>query len=326
MWATRPSTIARASSSHATSPTASRRIFAISSRHPAQMGKSKIECDVGDALVRGGGGNLALRSASRISRSISEIEAPKCRRKPSCSARMPMPEAPASCARSSGSPASARGTRAPAARSAAALGPAPKTVDRIARAVPLAIEQGTQHCLAQSATATGESGRRRPEPFGEIDEFRKLGLKRPAACGGEIDRRIELDRAGRPARQRRGTLLQQATVEQQNELRAIALPDHPCGDRRRQQRSAVAGSGCDVARRVWIRAEPCPGICTRKKRSRQPGSIDRPTIGDVVDGKAVKERAIVPRRKVGRWPCSGLNRCGQKMRPTARPPRRHCRW
>jgi ribosome biogenesis GTPase A len=25
---------------------------------------------------------------------------------------------------------------------------------------------------------------------------------------------------------------------------------------------------------VWIRAEPCTGICNRKKRSRQPGSID----------------------------------------------------
>jgi len=25
---------------------------------------------------------------------------------------------------------------------------------------------------------------------------------------------------------------------------------------------------------VWIRDEPCTGICNRKKRSRQPGSID----------------------------------------------------
>ena len=50
---------------------------------------------------------------------------------------------------------------------------------------------------------------------------------------GEIDRRLELDRACRPARQRRGPLLQQATIDQQNELGAIALPGHSCGNRRR---------------------------------------------------------------------------------------------
>jgi hypothetical protein len=74
----------------------------------------------------------------------------------------------------------------------------------------------------------------RSEAFGEIDELQNLRLKRPAACRREIDRGLKLDRARRPARQRRSPLFQQTALDQQNDLGAIVLPGHACGNRRRQ--------------------------------------------------------------------------------------------
>jgi len=146
----------------------------------------------------------------------------------------------------------------------------------------------------------------RPEAFGEIDELQNLRLKRPAACGGEIDRRLELDRAGRPARQRCGPLLQQTAIDQQNELGAIALPGHSCGDRRRQQRGAGAGSGCDVARRRLDPRRTVHGDL-QQEEALQTAGVDRhrPAIGDIVDGQSAKERAVMQRKKVGRCPVLG---------------------
>ena len=246
--------------------------------------------------------NLTLRCASRMSRSISEIEVPKCRWKPSCSARMPVPAAVASCARSSGSSACAyrnscarrndcgSASARPPNRSIASLAlwcwPWSKAPNSVSRAF---------------AAAIGESGRCGPRRSARSMSSQNLRLKRPAACGGEIDRGLELDRARRPARQRRGPLLQQAALDQQNELGAIALPGHPRGNRRRQQRSAGAGSGCDVARRRLDPRRTVHGDLQQEEALETAG-VDRhrPAIGDVVDGEAVKDRAVMQRKKVGR--------------------------
>jgi hypothetical protein len=100
--------------------------------------------------------------------------------------------------------------------------------------VALAVEQTSQQCLAQIGRRERRKRPLRSKAFGEIDELQNLRLKRSPTCGGEIDRRLELDRARRTARQCRSPLLQQAALDQQNDLGAIVLPGHSGGNRRRQ--------------------------------------------------------------------------------------------
>ena len=208
---------------------------AIGARHSAQMGKSKLECDVGDAFVRGGGGqsDIEMREPDvaqhlRDRRSEMPLEAELQRadtracgfgqlRKVERLVRMRMEE-----------------FARPPERLRQRFGPAAKPVDRIAGAVALAVEQTSQQRLAHVGRCDRRKRPLRSEAFGEIDELQNLRLKRLAAWRREIDRGFELDRARRPARQRRGPLLQQAAIDQQNELGAIALPGHSRGNRRRQ--------------------------------------------------------------------------------------------
>ena len=93
------------------------------------------------------------------------------------------------------------------------FGPAAKSVDRIAGAVVLALEQGTQQRLAHIGCRDWRKPSLRSEAFGEIDEFQNLRLKRLAASRREIDRGLELDRARWLARQCRCPLFQEAAVD-----------------------------------------------------------------------------------------------------------------
>jgi hypothetical protein len=300
MWATRPSTIARASSSRAASPTASRRTWAVGARHPAQMGKSKLECDVGDASSGEAAANLTLRCASRMSRSISEIDVAKCRWKPSCRARMPVPAPPQAAQDRAACLHAHAGIRAPAALTAATFRPG-RQIGRSHR-WRCGAGRGARHPTASRADWPPLSAKAAvaAEAFGEIDELKNLRLKRPAARGGKIDRGLELDRAGRPARQRCGPLLQQTALDQQNELGAIALPGHSCG---------IVGDNSERWRRERLRCRAPPfgsapnrarGFATG--RSVEAAGVDRhrSAIGDVVDGEAAKDRTVMQRKKVGR--------------------------
>ena len=178
-----------------------------------------------------------LSCASRMSRSISEIEVPKCRWKPSCSARIPVPAACGQAAQGRAARLHAHaGIRAPAANDvAAALRPG-RQIGRSHR-WRCGAGRGARHPTASRADSpppSAKAGRRGPRRSARSTSSQNLRLKRSAASGGEIDRGLELDRARRPPRQRCSPLLQQTAVDQQNELGAIALPGHSGGNRRRQ--------------------------------------------------------------------------------------------
>src|SRR5689334_4778199 len=79
------------------------------------------------------------------------------------------------------------------------FGPATELLDRIARAMALAMKQGTAQRLSDVSRCDRRQRPLRPEALGKIDELHDLRLKRSAAGGGEIDGRLELDRAHRPS-------------------------------------------------------------------------------------------------------------------------------
>jgi hypothetical protein len=199
------------------------------------MGKSKLECDVGDTFVRGGGGqsdikmrepDVAQHLRDRGSEMPLEAELQRADTR-TCGRGKLLKVERLVCMRM-------QEFVRPPQRLRQRFGPSAKSVDRIAGAVVLAVEQGTQQRLACIRRRHRRKRPLRSEAFGEIDKLQNPRLKRSAASGGEIDRGLELDRARRPPRQRRSPLLQQAALDQQNELGAIALPGHSRGNRRRQ--------------------------------------------------------------------------------------------
>src|SRR6185369_15139185 len=165
------------------------------------MGKSKLECDIGDALVRGGAGQSGIEM-----------------RKPDVTQHLRDrgPEMPLEAElQRADTRACSRGKllkverfvrmrmeifARPPQGSRQGFCPAAKSVDRVGGAVVLAEEQATQQRLAQIGRRHRRKRPLRSEAFGEIDEVQNLRLNRPAAWGGEIDRRLELDRARRTAR------------------------------------------------------------------------------------------------------------------------------
>jgi hypothetical protein len=70
--------------------------------------------------------------------------------------------------------------------------------------------------------------------LGEIDKIFDLELKRSSERCVEVDMWFELDRARRPFRKGCSPAFNLPPIDQQDELRAIVLPDHSGRQRRRQ--------------------------------------------------------------------------------------------
>ena len=112
-----------------------------------------------------------------------------------------------------------------------------RPMDGIAEIMTLTGEQEKpDNRFAQRGRLHGRQIRSWPAVLSEIDQIFNLKLKGTAERRAEVDMGFELHRTGRPFRKRGSAAFHPVPIHQQNELRAIVLPDHPGRQRGRQQR------------------------------------------------------------------------------------------
>ena len=226
-----------------------------------------------------------------------------------------MPETRASFSRSSGSAACA--SSAARARLYTAGNASQWCADRLIAALRLwgwPVRSSPSMDSRKVASAAGDL--MRPAVLGEIDQIFDMELQGPAKGRVEIDPRVELDRTGRPLRERGRPAFDPVPVHQQDQLRAIIVPDHPGRQRRRQQRRDRAGARLDVAA-SGPDLRPAADRQLQQKEAIEAARIDRhgTAIGDVVDRKSVERRAVVQRMKIRPGMPEGVERMRTKYPP-----------
>ncbi|MGY4229723.1 hypothetical protein ACVMIH_007084 [Bradyrhizobium sp. USDA 4503] len=174
-------------------------------------------------------------------------------------------------------------------------------IDRRTQAVPLLVEQHIEKRLAPIGRRDRRQSLARPELLGGRDKLLDLGRERLPEWPAQRDGRIELDRPHRHAAKRRGAMLDQLAVEQQDQLSAVAAPGHLGRNGRRQQRGRVPWSGGELARGGPHRGRAGQRHLQQEEAVEAAGiDRDRSAIGDIVDGEAVEVGAIVMRGEIAR--------------------------
>ena len=229
------------------------------------------------------------------------MDTPKCRLKPSCSDLTPIPETSASLCRSSGSAACA------SRHSRARL----NTAGSVSRCEACRLIAWLRLCrcpvrssptidFAQRCGQSGRQIRTRPATLCQINQVLDLALQGASERRAEIDMRVEFDRANRLLCQSSGPGFDLTPIHQQDELRAIVLPDHFGRQRGRQQRGGPAGTGLHFAAG---RPDRCPAADRhlQQEEAVEAARIDRyrTAIGHIVHRETVKRRAIMQRMEIG---------------------------
>src|ERR1700737_4860212 len=174
-----------------------------------------------------------------------------------------------------------------------------RPIDRMAEIVRLTGEKKPDDRLAQGRDHDGRKVGGLPAMLGKIDEIFDLELKCAPERRVEVDPRFELDRTYRFFRQRRGPVFDLSPVHQQNELRAIILPDHPGRQRRGQQRRHAAWPGLHLAS-CGPDFRPAADRHLQQEETIKATRIDRhrAAVSHIVHRKPVKPRAVVQRVEI----------------------------